>query len=521
MEFAREGQGRSGSRAAFPFIVALSLLLLALYYASVFSFTVRNADTVNGFVIGRDMAEGNWRLAGWYFPLDNFWLQDSLIFSILIRIFGSNPILLIYVPAFAWASVVCLAWMLSARTGAASPAGWRIAVIVALFAFPVMRNNPLMDFIAVPSDHVVTIVQAMIEILLADLFLFSGSLNILSIFLVLGTGAIIGDPMFVVIAALPILVAVPMSRGARGSRGLILLAATVATIVLAFVLTRVWAIGGFTTVQSSSTGLVFTALGDLARNATYTLQGLLGFWGADFFGLPARHAVPQALRTPLFALGMTALAAAAWRVADGVVRAKPPPLDFLDAVLVWAVLLLLASTLLSNLMVDPTTARYLLPAVVYAGILVARRAPPFPTRPIVVLLALAGSLLAIDPSRLTLSPELRLRPGIAEVTKWLQENHLGFGYAQYWTASPVTVASRGEIRALPLIRDGGRIGPYLWNVRRDWYPAPLGSQRPFFVIVDGADAPFPERFSREQAASTFGPASETVKVGDYEVDVYR
>jgi hypothetical protein len=62
--------------------------------------------------------------------------------------------------------------------------------------------------------------------------------------------------------------------------------------------------------------------------------------------------------------------------------------------------------------------------------------------------------------------------------------------------------------------------PQLWCTRGDWYPFPLDSRRPFFVVVDPPGAP--DRALKSTASETaFGPPSERTAVAGFTVNIYR
>src|SRR6185369_17399770 len=89
-------------RRRYYYITLLSFFSLVTLDVIAFSGTSKNADVVNGYLVGLDMGAGNWRLSHWYLPGDNFWLQDALAYAIATRVFGNHPFLMIILPAFAW-----------------------------------------------------------------------------------------------------------------------------------------------------------------------------------------------------------------------------------------------------------------------------------------------------------------------------------------------------------------------------------------------------------------------------------
>ena len=501
------------------FVAVAAILLLTLLYVSIFSATEKSADVVNGYLVGLDMGAGNWRLSHWYLPMDNFWLQDALAYALATRLFGNHPFFMIVLPALAWGGIVTMSWIISRRGAASKNPTWSLLVIGALLALPILRDNPLMTVITAGSIHGLTLLQALLLFLFADRFLYRGGYLVLGLLFLLATAAVASDPLAVFIAMVPIAGASLLAGKASLRRRLILTATAIVSIAAGYAIVRLnSATGGFTVVDDGPIGFYFAQLGDLGRNAAYTIEAIFAFSSADFFGLPVSRALPQLLHLPLLLLVAWVVAATTWQMAKAALVLRPVAFEFLDCALA------LGAVVLVRLLVQHR----------YGWILVgplraccrrlwrdfgARSAPKFPSRMLVGASALFGSLLAANAYALTFHPVLGLRPDAPELEHWLENHGLQFGYAQYWTASPVTILSRGKVTVLAIIADKGHVSPYLWLSRGDWYPSPLGSRRPFFVILDPPGAP--QIFKISDSEAFFGVPSERAKVADCTVDIYR
>ncbi len=502
------------------FMVAAAILLLTLLYVSIFSATEKSADVVNGYLVGLDMGAGNWRLSHWYLPMDNFWLQDALAYALATRLFGNHPFFMIVLPALAWGGIVTMSWIISRRGAASKNPTWSLLVIGALLALPILRDNPLMTVITAGSIHGLTLLQALLLFLFADRFLYRGGYLVLGLLFLLATAAVASDPLAVFIAMVPIAGASLLAGKASLRRRLILTATAIVSIAAGYAIVRLnSATGGFTVVDDGPIGFYFAQLGDLGRNAAYTIEAIFAFSSADFFGLPVSRALPQLLHSPLLLLVAWVVAATTWQMAKGVLVLRPVAFEFLDCALALGAVLLTLSCLFSTVMVGFWSGHYLLAVVVFGAILGARSAPKFPSRMLVGASALFGSLLAANAYALTFHPVLGLRSDAPKLEHWLENRGLQFGYAQYWTASPVTILSRGKVTVRAIIGDKGHLSPYLWISRGDWYPSALGSRRPFFVILDPPGAP--QIFKISDSEAFFGVPSERAKVADCTVDIYR
>src|SRR5215469_13070366 len=67
------------------------------------------SDSTQGFVVGHAIANGNFLLTGWHFPIDNFYFTDSLPYAVAEKLVGPYPRLLTIVPALVYAVFVFLA----------------------------------------------------------------------------------------------------------------------------------------------------------------------------------------------------------------------------------------------------------------------------------------------------------------------------------------------------------------------------------------------------------------------------
>lgn len=514
----RELESRLGIRGVMLLFVAA--IVLFLFYTVIFSASAKNADCVNGYLIGLDMGAGNWRLAHWHLVVDTFWFQDALAYALATRLLGNRPFLMVIVPALAWSGVVVFSWLLARRHRPQGDLLWASLIVAAVLALPVLRDNPIMVFITVGTDHIVTLLECLAVFLLLERFRHRGGIGTLAFAFLLTTAAVAGDPLTTFITVLPVAGASLLCNDMAPGRRAMILVSVVAAAILGHELVAVnMAHGGFQLVNRLDTS--FSPIEQVGRNLRFTVQALLGFWGADFFGLSKNAALPHLLRLPLLGLTIWLAVVACRRVSGAVLEIRTATLGFLDCALLFGALIVITACVLSTIMVDFWAGRYLLPAVVYLVILTARQTPPFRARSMIGGLALAGSLLAFNGYHLTLHPTLHLRGGVSELSHWLEQQKLDFGYAQYWTASPITVASRGKVQALALSANQGKVVPFVWITRDDWYPARLDARRPFFVIIDPAGTSPSGAFSRADAEAVFGMPSETAKVAGFFVEIYR
>lgn len=264
-------------------------------------------------------------------------------------------------------------------------------------------------------------------------------------------------------------------------RHLAMIALTLAVFLAAHLaLLLVRALGGFTTAMTYSLGFVASA--GFGRNLEGLFFGMLHFAGADIFGRPvARFATLLALirLAGLGALGCAVVAA---------LRRSKGGWD-LRFVLACAVLADLASCALSvpfNVALGPSALdggsalRYLTPAILFGGVLVALECPEWVRRRenrrariaaaslgLLVVAVATGGFLAQTARRWPEKPRIA-QSSAAKVGHWLRRHGLTRGVAPYWTAPVLTVATGGRVTVRAVTARGGRLHPFRLNGDEDW-----------------------------------------------------
>lgn len=493
---------------------------LAALHARLFAQFSRNADTFSAYLVGRDLARGNWTLVGWWLPPDNFLTSDVLLYALAIGTFGDRVHHVHTLSVALWLLTAALAYALARRPGDGRGAWWSAVPVLVVVGLPLFRGNRVMALITSSPIHVGSIAYACAMLLLADVALSqrgrARDVALLSLG-ALAAAAVAGDPLVAVIGVAPIAVASALARGSDGRRPLSVgIASLVGALVGAAVVIGTAGPERFQVVTGSHMHVAFARFDDLGENATLTAQAVLRLFGADFFGRPVVEALPPLARAPLFVLAM----AVAWIVARASVRsraAERPP--FLDIALVVSIALMVSAALASRVMVDEWSARLLLPVPVCASVLLARRAPR--TRAVAVAYAVALLVsVHVSVQDYRLAWPAIVPPRTVALAEWLSERRLQEGFAPYWTASTVTAASEGRVRLRPVTRaPDRRLAPMQWLSRADWYPSPLDGRRPFVVVEDREQTQEPP-FDAAEVARTFGEPTERLEFEGYRIHRY-
>ncbi len=515
-------------------LLATALLAFYEFRATIPSF--RNSDDASNFLAGVEMAEGNWRLHGWIMAVDNYYLTDVLLQATLRLLFGLHPLFMQAAESAIWAAIAVLGIRLALRGSAGAPPPARIGILalaLALLVFNVFERQFRDVFLTSVASHGFTILLTLLAFTLAagdDTAAASRpQRQVWQRMLPLGAVVTVGsfaDPIFVVIACLPLLATGLLELGPPWSRrrALACIGTTVAAVALAKgSLALSIRNDGFGIAQMP---LQLAGFPEFGSHLAFAAESITRLLGAEFYGRPVQlngKVGITLLRAPL----VLAFLIACWEVGRDTVQCVRdwplpgrPDAD-LDRLLWISVVVNIASTVMTTVIQDPTCTRFFLPAAVTGSILIARRlgrAPLVALYGVIVLLAsVAIAVRGIPPG----TPGSTMAIAQVEIlTDTLRRNGLRHGYAGYWEGAIVTVLSRREITSLALVGGGdGRLHSFNWFCNLDWYRnAARRWSGPIFVVV----APRAEglELSQEMAVRTLGPPLRTIPAGGSVIDVY-
>jgi hypothetical protein len=203
------------------------------------------------------------------------------------------------------------------------------------------------------------------------------------------------------------------------------------------------------------------------------------------------------------------------------VRNKWPVLedDYLDALLAVAFTINVLAAVFSDRITDAGSIRFMVPALVFGAILIARM--QVKTRWVgayfyfALLASLAFSLVsyAQNPrSSVLVSKE------IAAVSQWLSNNELRYGFGPYWSSSIVTAATDNRVEIRAVVTDAeGKLKPFEWDGDKEWYNiGATGIGRAVFVLAHEEEIYYREA----DVLRNLGEPLEKHDVGPYIVNIY-
>jgi hypothetical protein len=500
-----------------------------------------NADGASNALQAADLLRGNVLLRGWTLSDVSFYTTELVQYAFLQAIVGLGPDMIRIAAAMTYTLLVLLVAALAKgrATGLAAATRVGLAAAIMLVPAPGIGYQTLLS----SPNHTGTGVPLVVTWLVLDRALSTRREPrwwlpvVIAALLAWGE---IGDPLVTFVGALPLVLvsAVRLLRAGAGRsvsggragqsstagepwskrwRGLDarLIAAGIGSVVLAHAfLYAVRAAGGF---HAPSPPIELSPLSDLGHRASMTARMVSVIFGAY---LPDEHPTPLAVGLSLLHLaGLVLVACALVVVVVRAVRrraeadASSQRASRVDEILVIAILVNIGAEVVSTLSVDIVAAREIA-AVLPLGAALAGRVwgPRLHVRRLApalaaVLVLLFGALVGYAPPRSVPAEN-------QDVAEWLDSRHLRYGLASYWSASNITVTTRGRVTVVP-VAGGDRVAPYCWQSRIDWYDRSKHDAR--FVIFDRERKMYG---TEETATAQFGAPAEVRDFGRHVVLVY-
>lgn len=512
-------------------LLASSFIILAVVYYYSFCRFPRSSDDASVLLEGHEMCNGNWRLKGWLLPDDNFLTSAVLLYAIFGKFFGFTPLLMFCVPAIVWAAVASLSVAL-AQGGRIGTEKWlAMAAVATPVLLPIIRNNGAMYVIA-HDLHPGTIFYVLLSFFLAKKVILrqdKHSTAMLIAYTCVMCLAVFGDTFAIFIGAIPVIVVAAYFAvySNKSRQNLLLLLLTVLAVVVGKVLVEVnTQSGGFTIFHLP---MRFVSFDDLGRNIAWAVQYFFIVFGCDFFGKDVFELSIDGPALALIRLPFLALLIAAFVLLGKKLFARSKAAnskwttsesDYLCALLAISVTIVTLAAVFSTQMVNATSIRYFLPALVFGAILIARTQINTRWFGAYLYIALSASLAfslsayAQNPRGAVLMPK-----ELDAVSNWLSNNDFSYGFGPYWSSSIITAATQNRITVRALIAaPGGKVKPWEWMADKRWFrDGAISGLRPFFVLTHDAEEEF---FREADVLRTLGEPRVKHEIGAYIINIY-
>lgn len=505
------------------------VLLLAglgtLLYETSLRVAAGNSDGATVVLEGQAVATGNVLLHGWALSLDSFWTIDAALDALGVRVGGLRPELMRLVPAVIALLVVFVAIRLAREDSSLTARITGVLTIIAILALP---SPDLSYFFLQGPWHIGTALVC----LLAFAGVSRGHFDwgwVAAV--VLLAAAILGDSLTIAYGVVPSILAgvIAMARCRRFGPGASTVAAGVASVALALALRALATlVGTFALVNRNvpiKTSQLLANLRLLANHVPALLGvGSLALRYPD--GSPITNGSSLLQHLHLLELGVILLAVLLTlaRLVFGVVagsgRATVSSQSWrLDDLLVISIVGDVGSYVLAAGNDNPQYAKYLTPGVIFAtvlagrllGRLVGRVDRRWVLRGLVIVSFGVVASFGVGTWQLLARPAVH--SPVDRLSAFLLGHHLTEGIGDYWSASIVTVESRGRVVIRPVTATGpaGHLRRYGRQSFLSWYAG-----HSFQFLVYDSSRPW-RHVDATTAEHTFASPAKTYVVGSYRV----
>ena len=468
------------------------------------------SDAASNALQAWDMLHGNLLLHGWTVSDVSFYTTELPEYMAVEFVRGLSADVVHVSAAITYTLLVLLAALLAKGKATGRQAVVRMLIAGGIMLAPQLGNGAFILLLA--PDHVGTQVPLLVIWLLIDRAGRQWWVPVV-------TGVLlavvqVADRMAVTVGVAPLLVVC----GVRAYRGLVqrreplvsrwyelsLAAAAAVSVGAASLASKlITSHGGYTVLPLKAT---FASVPSMPAHFWLTVEGVLGLFGADFFGQRL------GVNTAIALLHLAGLAMAVWAMCI-VVRRFVRCDDLVVQVLTVAIVLDLASYMFSVL---PGTywgtrqiAAVLPSGAVLAGRLLAGR---------LIEARLVPAMSAVLLCYVIALGHGGARPAVPasgqDLAGWLAAHHLRSGLADYGQANDTTLDSGGRIQVREPSWPGGHAAPGSYESDASWYDPRLHSAN-FVVTAPGPDSQRP--FIYHDALISFGRPAHIYRFRNYTI----
>jgi hypothetical protein len=479
-----------------------------------------SSDGASNALQAWDMLHGNLLLKGWTLSDVSFYTTELPEYMGIELVRGLNADVVHVAAAITYTLLVLLAGLL-AKGKATGWEGWtRLGIAAGIMLAPQFGNG---DFILLLSpDHVGTQVPLLLIWLLVDRAPQRWYVPV-TVGLLLAW-AQVADRLVVPLGVVPLAAVClirtyqgrlqqhePLAGGPGGPAprastvracDMALAAAAIASVVIADIAVKlIHDSGGYTLKPLNSMNLAPGAA--LPAHFWQTLEGVLGLFGADFFGQQLGVSAVLAL------LHLVGLTLAAWAFAVAIRRFVSTS-EIIAGVLAAAIAINLTTYLFSTLSDNYWATREIAAVLPYGAVLAGRLlAKRLIDARMVPALGIAALCYAIALGYGAAQPSVPAAN--ADLAGWLEAHHFTVGLSNYGQANSITLDSGGQVQVrAPSVSHGLTMIPY--ESKASWFDPRLHDAN-FVVTVGPLNPTGPSLYY--EARTRFGPQAQTYYVGRY------
>lgn len=501
----------------------LFFAVYALYCVGLFLRVGIDSDYSNLVLEATDILSGNFFLSGWNMTGISFITTDLLYFVAGVLVAGST-IRAYFVAVTLMFLTLFLGAVLLLKTGENGVKPGDLLVLLAVAGIPnVFSAGILRAHTAVPAY--------------VFLALFCGTMAFrahknnkkrsvvlwlagFTLLLALGCA---GDPLTLIIGAAPVVLALVwliLGKNPQNVRfSLAVIGCTAGSAVLGTLIEKLYILAGGVNKNTFLEMKSFCTLEQLEEKFRIYLTAVLEMFGANFLGKPlvSIDTLWYFLRTLLVIFVFYIIIR---NIIDFLMRKE---CDLISVILSLGFALISFLCIFTEVLVNIHTARYFAYLPMMSAVLIVRyfkfhkplEKKIFSGKISMKIPAylLAGVLLAssIAPVSFVRTGQFQDRLG-----RFLEENGLEYGYAKFWNASHVTLATEGRVKVRSVLSDGNVFGKYVWFCKDEWYEPEYAN----FVIVDLDENKDGFGTTETAALNAFGEPSERLVFENVVICVY-
>ncbi len=491
----------------FVFLI-LSFILFFLAYLHISASIQYNSDSAAPILESYAILHGNASLHSWYLSSDNFYTIDLLFYVIAQYFFGFIPQLMQYVQIV----IYILMAFVSLYVVNINKAKLQLSrFLIYIIAIPMPSYFFLSNALKLP-DHIGTIMFSLIGFLLVYKIENKRKFKyLLSIILFIITTLIVfGDPLGIWIAILPIilssLIYLFINKKDKKEDFLILGITLLALIVGETLRSNIIKLGGFRIVHL---GMYFASLQNSILHLYYLIYSILKLNGSYFF---SQNLLKPSTMEILLRLVITI---AIFIPIIYIFKSNIKKVDRINLILALGMLFDILAFVFGNILINTGTTRYLIPFVIFGGILLARIAPIYieKSKKILVLVIIYSVILILFFIHYTIFTPVYVPYKQQNIISFLHSHKLKYGYATYWNASILTLETEDSIQVRAVTKNGNLYTPYLWLDSSNWY-----KHKANFLIINNMNN---KKIDTKLAVHTFGKFKYQYSEPEYTILVWN
>lgn len=509
--------------------IALITVLLTVYFSYSIGLFLRvgiNSDYSNLVLEASDILSGNVFLSDWNLTGITFITTDLLYFIIGVAVAGTT------VNAYYVAVILMYFTLLAGALFLLKTKGKRtnwidVVIFLAVGGMPsIYACDILRAHTAVPAFTFFAIyfgIKAYYLIATTNKW----QRNIcFTMFTLLLTLCCAGDPIALIIAIVPIVLICLYNLTGNNiinkKLNIIFLSLSIASVILGKLIDTLFFMAGDANKNSFLEQKTFTDIDTIRDKFKIYLSSILGMFNASFFGekLMTINTLWCFLRIIVVLFSFYIMFKSIYNFL------KHRNTDMVSVVLSLGFLLMSLIFILTDIAVDINSARYIGYLPILSAVLIVRYFKYNDT----LITRIANkkiskkSLIVVYSIVLILSnlaPVDFKKPVTSQdnLAKFLVENGLKNGYAKFWNASHVTLASEGKVNVRAVVYDNDKnIQKFTWFCKNSWY-TPDSSN---FVVIENSDSSNDGfGITKESVKKCIGKPGKVLSFENYTIYVYN